>query len=126
MARELNLSETVFVFPPDHSAHTRLLVAWPRIFGFDDIRRSVAERRMQTAGIVVDDPTVEGCEQGAGTAINGCEAPDSDGHRRPVRPYRHQHAVAKAHNEALIARFEHARTAGRPTVRPCATVVVMG
>jgi hypothetical protein len=34
------------------------------MLGFDDVPRSVAERRMEIAGVVVGKPAVEGFEEG--------------------------------------------------------------
>jgi hypothetical protein len=38
------------------------------MLGFDDIRRSVAERQMAIAGVVVGKPAVEGGEEGGRAA----------------------------------------------------------
>ena len=35
-----------------------------KVFGFDRIRRSVAEGRMQIGGVVIDEPAFEGREEG--------------------------------------------------------------
>jgi hypothetical protein len=47
------------------------------MLGFDGIRRSVAERRIEMGGVVVGKPAIEGSEEGAGAGPLGSQTNSS-------------------------------------------------